>query len=521
MSGFHRPIILNSPGPVADAFLHDDSFVSICIGPVGSGKTLTGLQKMLRNGAMQNGRIDRKGVTWRRARWCVLRESYPNIDKTIMPSWFKLVPEAQGKFSWKAPYTHRFVKVLRRDAETGQPIDLLDMEVEFQAIGDLSIEALMRGKEVNGFMTDEADLQPQEILEFGAGRVGRFNDLDPKLVVNQQLIFTSNMPWIGNWLYRVGIERSLGEMFDDPELVAALKGRKMLECYVQPGGRSSSAENIHNLPDGYYALQVAIGKHKPGHVARMVDNIPTPPMHGQAVYPGFRHDLHVAKSTIEWDKTRPLIIGMDQGLYAAAVFMQRDWMGRLRVLAEVVFVKKDGRNLEKVGGTAFGRAVAQKLADRFPGIQPSMIVARADPAAFPAKDTPPEAFEWILQVQAQMPKGVRIRPAKSNSPELRQESVRKAQNDNDGYLVDPSCTHLISGHLGGYHFANDNLRDGETKGHTTVADTIHTHVCDAEQYGAMEGENVINILRGKKRGDPHSKPRVRHGSGFFSSMGVG
>jgi hypothetical protein len=37
----------------------------------------------------------------------------------------------------------------------------------------------------------------------------------------------------------------------------------------------------------------------------------------------------------------------------------------------------------------------------------------------------------------------------------------------------------------------------ELRGHLEIADTIYTHVADAEQYGALEGEHVVAELRGK------------------------
>ena len=493
-----RTIILKSPGPISDAFLHDDSFVSICIGPVGSGKTMTGLQKGLRLLARQHGRVDKNGMTWRKGRFGVLRESYPNIDKNILPSWFRLVPETEGKFSWKAPYTHSFRKVLRFEMRDGRrvPVDILDAQFEFQAIGDKSVEEIMRGWEVNGFLTDEADLQPEEILAFGSGRVGRFSDLDPKLVVDPQMIFTSNMPWTNNWLYRLGIQMQAGEIFD-ADVMAALKGRKLVSCFVQPGGREPDAENLHNLPDGYYALQAALNKARPNYVSRMIDNKPTPPQHGQAVHPEFKHHLHVSTQTIPWDASRKLIIGCDQGLNAAASFMQFDSFGRRRVLAEVAFFKKDGRTLEKVGPEAFGKALAQKLRDRFPGIHPDDMIIKADPAAFPAPDNKNPHSDWPKLVQAQLPKGMKIKRAKSNSPDIRQAAVKKGMIETGGLLIDPSCTSLIGAYLGGYHFAKSETGDNEEKGNVPVANTVFTHIADADEYGAMEGDNTLSALRGR------------------------
>ncbi|MEC8265013.1 MAG: hypothetical protein VX011_05725, partial [Candidatus Thermoplasmatota archaeon] len=41
-----------------------------------------------------------------------------------------------------------------------------------------------------------------------------------------------------------------------------------------------------------------------------------------------------------------------------------------------------------------------------------------------------------------------------------------------------------------------------TRGHLEVADTIFTHVCDGEQYAAVEGEHVISDIRGRPRINP-------------------
>jgi hypothetical protein len=71
----------------------------------------------------------------------------------------------------------------------------------------------------------------------------------------------------------------------------------------------------------------------------------------------------------------------------------------------------------------------------------------------------------------------------------------------DGYAVDRSCKHLIRGHLGGYHYRKAEIAggSGESRGHLEIADTAHTHVADAEQYGALEGEHVIADIRGRGR----------------------
>jgi hypothetical protein len=490
---------LNSPGPISDRFLLSRAFICVIVGPVGSAKTVTALRKLRRVGQMQKGRIDERGRIWRKARCGVIRENYPSIEKNTLPSWFRIHNESDGVFSWKAPYNHRLRLILGVD-EDGQPNDILDLDMEFRAIGDKSVEQACRGWEVNAVLIDEADIQPSDLLAYLSGRVGRFSDLDPAMVVDPQIILSLNAPYITNWVYKLAVEKDLGDL-NDPALLEALQGRPLLETFIQPGGRDPGAENLHNLPNGrgYYLIQAAVNKSKPGYVERMIDNKFVAQQHGQPVYADFRFAEHVATEPLKWNRNRMLIVGLDQGLFAAAVFMQRTPMGEIRVLDEVVVFKEEGSALQKIGPIAFGRMLKQKLADRFPGIKRDQIRLVCDPAAFQAEDNQAAEIDWVRIVRDQLK--FPIRSAKTNSPPIRQEAVRKSQLERGGYLVDPRCKHLIAAHLGGYHFAKAEISDGETKGHLDVANTIHTHVADAEQYAALEGDHVIADLRGRDRVD--------------------
>jgi hypothetical protein len=102
---------------------------------------------------------------------------------------------------------------------------------------------------------------PPELISFLTGRVGRFSNLDATLVVDPQIIVSLNMPYMDNHAFRLLMEEELGELDPDksPELVAALQGRPLLECFVQPGGRDPKAENIHNLPGATPKIRKAAG----------------------------------------------------------------------------------------------------------------------------------------------------------------------------------------------------------------------------------------------------------------------
>lgn len=514
-----KPRLLRSPGPVADAFLRSRAFIKIIIGPVGSGKTMAALQAGLMVGAKQGRVQDARGIWRRKARIGVIRESYPSLKSTTLKSWFNIVPEDKG-FNWSPPYTHQFAKVLKRDGESGRPSEILEMEYEFRGIGQQTVEEACRGWEINAVMIDEADLQPADLVPFLTGRVGRFSDLDPANVVDPQIIVSMNMPDIDNHAYRLAFDKEIGEMGaeDAEQLQQALGGRPLIETFVQPGGMEPDAENLHNLHNGrgYYVLQIAANRHKKNYVDRMVHNKPVPLMHGQPVNDGFVFTRHVRECL--WDKRRKLIVGIDQGYSAAAVFLQRDGMGNIRTLREVVSVAPGGKALIKISAEAFGKRVRQKLLDDFPGIQPDQIKFVCDPAAFAAEDRPNDGKDWVKIVQKAIGLG-KIHKAKSNAPALRNGAIWKAMETQDGYYVDPSCKHLIKAHSGGYRYQKQEMSTGELRGNLEIADTIFTHVADGEQYGALEGEHVIGDLRGVARPEAGAVVRVEGEYDEFSFSG--
>lgn len=503
---------LNSPGAISDAFLLSRAFLPIIIGPVGSAKTVTALRKLRRIGMMQGGRADHNGVTWRKARVGVIRESYPNLEKNTLPSWFRIHAESDGKFTWKAPFTHRLQLIIKTDPVTGRAIDVCEFEIEFRAIGDKSVEEVCRGWEVNAVLIDEADLQPADLLAYLSGRVGRFSALDPSLVYDPTIILSLNAPYIDNWIYPIAYEKDFADILD-PALIEALDGRPLVEVFIQPGGRTPQAENIHNLPKGYYTIQAALNKHRPDYVARMIDNKPVPMQHGQPVNPQFDFDRHVRD--LEWDRRRMLVVGFDQGLFAAAAATQRTVEGGFHTLREAVSFLEAGRTLKKIGPTAFGQMVRAMLNEHFFDIEPERIRFAGDPAAWSARDREDSEHDWILAFQKAL--GHRVHKAKTNRQGLRHEAIWRAQAAHDGYAIDPACRHIIRGHLGGYRYRDADMKAGETRGHLEVADTIYTHACDAEQYAAVEGEHVISDIRGKPR---FNRAQLRNDSDFDVFRGV-
>jgi hypothetical protein len=175
--------------------------------------------------------------------------------------------------------------------------------------------------------------------------------------------------------------------------------------------------------------------------------------------------------TSTWDPRRKLILSLDQGLFAAGTFLQRDFDNQLRTLREVVHIREGGSDAAEDRADRVRRRAESGDQRAFPRSEPDQIRVVCDPAAFVAGDREDNEFDWVRAVKKAL--GLPIYKAKSNSPALRNGAIWKAMDERGGYAVDRSCKHLIRGHLGGYRYRKAELAGtaGEMKGHLEIADT--------------------------------------------------
>lgn len=533
MSGSSDFVALKPVGPVADAFVQSRAFISGIMGPVGGGKTIACCQKILRESAKQPAKRARDGVMWRKARGVVIRDTYPNIDKNILPSWFRLVPKEIGKFTGDAPRTHRVQPVLRRDA-AGKPVEMLDLTVEFRAIGDNSVENALRGLEINWAWVNEADTLAEGVYAYLSGRVGRFADLgEAQNVVDPMIFMDFNAPDVESWIYGLFVDKKI-----DPDLTKALEadleGRELVQFFRQPGAREPGAENIENLPKGYYARQIALAPSK-NYVDRMIDNKFAPVRHGQPVFPEFDFERHVAKGRLPYDPARKLIVGMDAGLTPAAVFLQRSSLGQVRVLAELAVFPGDEEMMSGVGPTRFGAALKKFIVERFPDAWMLRSLEGAglgdeggiefwcDPAAKDGTDKSGNEKSWMDVVAQQL--GRRVRAARTNALHIRLEAVRKPMMPGavlDGgqpaFLMSDECKILRKGFLSGYHYLKVAVGDGTGRFNLEPNKNMFSHSQDALQYAAMADGTAVAEMLGRKapgRGRGRSG-RVDYGNDVFA-----
>ena len=445
--------------------MHATARTQIINGPIGSGKTTAAFMKALRLATKQQPSSRERGDggrPLRKFKLCVVRDTYRQLWKTTIPSWFKRVPREVGEFHGadNAPAKHRILF----DLADGTRVDF---QIEFVAIGENSVEDVLRGYEPTAFYLNEADLLAREVYTYARGRAGRFPDMDEGGPTWHGIIMDCNAPELTSWLYQDFFKRL-------PEGV---------ELFRQPSGLSPQAENMVNLPPGYYRDQVS--GQPAWYVARMIENKPGHSRAGKPIYPEFNDTLHVPELDLEPFPGRTLEIGLDAGLTPAAAIGQRGIGGQWRILDELT--SEPG-----VGARRFAQRLAALLHERYSDLK---VMAYADPAAAYGVDKQAGEASWIDIVAHEA--AITVRAAPTNALIRRLEAVRlpltRLLDGQPGILLSPRCVVLREGFNSGYRFRRVNA--GQEERYDEVPEkNEYSHPHDALQYLLSGGGEDLAVM---------------------------
>ena len=466
--------VYNPPGPVAAAFINDPSFVRFIMGPQGSGKTGACIFDHLTNAARMP--ICKDGL--RRFRVVAVRNTYGDLSKTI-ESWLDWVPKDRGIWTGgdSRPASHKLFYEMP-DCEG------LEFEIRFLAVGDQRIENVFRGNEFTAGWLNEADLLAPNVYRFMLGRAGRYPPkrfFEPGVTFRRYVTGDFNAPDIDNYLYKELVE-------DRPDNVAFFR---------QPSGRSPLAENIENLPAGYYEEQVKANRNAPWWIRRMVDSEWGYSRDGEPVYPEYHDQVHCAFEPLAIDPDIPLRIGMDAGMHPAAVICQ--WMpnGQWRIIHEIV----PGR----MGPTAFAKLVRTWLRQNMPNAGLDEIYC--DPSAFDGGDREGGDLAWTDTVMNILDED--LIPTDSNELHPRLDAVRQLLTYMiDGHipalLLSPACRILRKGFAANYRYKR--MRVANVVQYTDKPDkNDYSHPHDALQYAILGSVGLDAVLR-----DQQQQPGARN-----------
>lgn len=428
-----------TPTKTSRAFMLSSAAMRVLMGPVGSGKSVTCCFEIIRRANAQLPGKD--GI--RRSRWAVVRETVRQLTDTTIKTFLDWFPDGVcGRFM-RTTKTYYF------------KVGDVEAEIMFRALDDADDVANLNSLELTGAWFNECrDIAP-EIVDAMSKRIGRYPSKKDGGPTWYGMWCDTNPPTIGSWWYcqMEGLDPKDGVSPNDNGWAV----------FKQPSGRSPEAENVENLPEGYYSTQ---GR-SDDYIRVFIDGQYGLSPNGTPVYKEFRPEYHMSKSKLSAIRgsTRPLLVGMDLGLSPAAVIGQQDPRGRMLVLGEVVG--------ESIGVQRFARTMLKPyLAEHFPGMTPIVIV---DPAGLQRAQTDERTAVDILKRE-----GFKVIPARTNQPTARINAVddflmRQADGE-PAFLMDPGCTRLKAAMMGGYHY--------HPKNGTLVKDQ-HSHVAEALQYFAL------------------------------------
>jgi hypothetical protein len=464
--------------PTLRRFHASPAFIRGIRGPFGSGKTTACIMELGMRAAAQAPGPD--GV--RRTRFACVRNTAPELLSTTIKSFQQWFPPEVGKWSFDSPITF----TLRRG----------DVHAEFMFLAlDLAEDVRkLFSLEISGAYVNEAREVRKEIFDGITGRCGRYPPMRDGGPSWAGVIADSNACDRTHWWYILA-ERDTSteygrELIESTEAAEAqlraeglLKpGQRLFEWFAQPSGRSPQAENVENLPPGYYARLMA-GKEL-DWAKVYVDGEYGFALDGRAVFPQYRESTHVAPAALEPMRGVPLLIGADWGLTPAAVILQCLPGGRYQVLDELTTVD--------TGIVRFAELLTTRIGARYPGFVCSGV---GDPSGLARAQTDERTVFDVLQANTAWP----WRPAPSNALAMRLEVVRNALSrlvdGVPGLLISPTCTNLRRALAGGYRYKQVNAGSG-----VAVSDTPEkndsSHIADALQYGLSgAGEQAVVLQR--------------------------
>ena len=476
-------------GPTIAAFHLCDDLGRFIAGPVGSGKTGGELNEILYRGLKQAPH-PRDGV--RRTKFSVIRDTFRQLEKTTIPSWWHWVPKSTG--SWTGgtgglPAKHEFGYRLP-DQTTMQVI------VEFIGLGEGSAEDVMPGWEGTGAYLNEMDKLTYDTLMYVKERVGRYPPVERDAgfagATWRGVWGDFNKPDTDHWIYKhlVDAPEPGFRLFEQPGAMFEVGGRWVL---------NPKAENLANLPAGYYEQQL-VGAER-WRILQRVANRWTASRDGQAVYSDYNDEVHLSPSPIAAMEGVRIILGIDAGLDPSCAITQRLPNGQWRVLDELVCE-------HGTGPKRFAARLKRLLQEKYPAWwadKHRMIQAWGDPAAAMGADKAAGEASWLQIVAAELGLSA-ILPAPSNRLHPRLQAVRgpltRLIDGFVGFLLSPACKGLRRGFNGGYKFVRVISAGGQSYSDIPLKNEF-SHIHDALQYALLGGGESYEMHRpeGRSRDD--------------------
>lgn len=445
--------------PTVGRFMLSQAFMRILVGPVGSGKTTGCLLEILKR-AIEQAPSPTDGM--RRTRWAIVRTTLSQLKMSVLLdilSWYRQIATYR--------VTDQLITLAFNDVVC--EIFLIPLEEEEDQKRLLSMQ-------LTGAWVNEAIEMSVDLVSAIAGRCGRFPSMADGGPTWHGIIADTNAPIEGSDWWKV---------FEEDRPVD-------WDVFWQPSGLSEQAENLENLPKGYYQ-KLAVNPNK-DWVRRYVGCQYGEDPSGVAVFrDSFKRSFHTVEH-LEPIVGKIILIGQDFGRSPCSLICQPDHMGRLLVLEEVL---AEDTGLE----THVARSLKPALfSERYAG---RSFAAVGDPSGRAKGNFLEEnSFDVMRRL------GIPCFPAPSNAINARLSAVEallmQQRDGGPALVIDRTrCPMLVRALNGAYRYQKNQA--GVTK---PLPEKKHpwSDICDDLQYVAMTYNSGLSDYVARK-----IKPRV-HGA---------
>lgn len=441
-------------GPTLEQYILSEHQRTFICGPLGSSKTNASCWKCFRT--MIGQAPNANGV--RKSRIAAIRNTYPDLLGTTAKDWLDMF-EGLGKFvkGGLEPPTHSLSFALPDGTR-------VEAEMVFLALDREEHVRKLRGLQLTAAWINEAKELPFAVVEMLDLRIGRYpQDVEPTWY---GIIGDTNAPDTDHWYYRLAEETR-------PEGWLFLKqpGGLIRDGKDAPWRENPLAENIHNLPKGYY-LKGAQGKDEDWIKVNLANEYGFV-KDGKPVWPEYRDSAHCRP--FELVKSLGLHIGLDFGLTPAAIIGQRTALGQWRWRRELV--------TEDTGVIRFAAELKRFLGEHFPDWP--ILTITGDPAGDQRQSGDSEERTVFQLLKAN---GIEAVPASTNDFAIRTEVVaatmRRMIDGEPGFLIHPDCKITRKGLQGGYAFKRVKV-SGDERYRDVPDKNAFSHPCEAGQYMVM------------------------------------
>jgi hypothetical protein len=297
--------VIYKPPPTVEEFMMSDALVRVIVGPVGSGKSMGCIFELLRRARQQSP--DAQGN--RNTRYALVRNTLAQLRTTVLPDVQQyLLPMVRY-------YVTDATIQIRAPLDDGTNIvsDWIMIPLETKE----DIRRLL-SMQLTGAWVNEVREVPFEILSGLLERLGRFPSKINGGPTWRGLIADTN-PWDTDSLYHEAL---------------VLNPVPKWALFHQPSGIGPYAENLDNLPDGYY--EDAMSGASEERAATQIRSEWGVSNAGQAVFRrSFDAVRHVRDMEVVINPQRPIMVGMDFGRTPCALIGQVDTYGRLLIFEEL------------------------------------------------------------------------------------------------------------------------------------------------------------------------------------------